>query len=883
MEENKKSQSQMEAESAKHEEQKGLSSEEAKQRLEKHGPNELEKAEETTPLDILISQIKENVLVWILIFAAVASFAAGEMAEFYFVVIIIAIIVVMGFLQEWKAEKAMQELQKLTVPEVKVFRDGKLQDVSSSELVPGDIIKIEMGDKIPADAQVVDSHNLEVDEAILTGESEPVAKNDDDEIYSGTVVSRGRCEAQISATGMDTKLGEIADELQQGFVESPLQRKVRELAKKLGYIAIIVSLALLLIGVITGAETSLIMTTAIAVAVAVVPEALPLVITLTLSLGMKGMAEQNALVRKMLAVEGLGSTTVICTDKTGTLTRNEMTVKRILTGNNELTVEGSGYLPRGNILQNEETVNISENKPLEELLNCAALCNNAELFFENDEEEVHGEPTEASLVTLAEKAGYNHQELRNKHEKIEEILFTSDRKRMTTIHESPDWENNRAYMKGAPEVVLERCTHVLEKDGKKPLTEDIREEILDYNQKFADEAMRVLAFAYREDTPVSSSEDEVEKEMTFLGLTGIIDPPRDEVEEAIQKCKSAGVQVKMVTGDNANTARAIAKRINLTENPRVITGAEMDEMSEEELTAVIEEVDIYARTHPGNKTQIIKALQNHGEIVAMTGDGVNDAPAVNNADVGIGMGIKGSDVTKEASDIVLQDDNFGTIEKAIESGRRIYDNIEKFTTFLLSRNFTEVILIASVLAITRDFALLPLLGMQVLFLNMIGQVGPGLGLGVDPADEDIMNRSPRDADERLLNTRNLTLVTSMAVTMVAMAAFSFNYGLQRAGIELARTMTFTSISVMIMINAFNFRSLEKSIFGELNPFKNKWIIAATLITIPLVLIALYVPVMQEIFGHIPLGLSEWIVAGGTGLATLILLEIVKRIIRILEL
>ena len=861
---------------------KGLSSDEAKKKLEQHGPNELEKAEETTPLDVLISQIKENILVWILLFAAIASFAAGEMAEFYFVGIIIVIIVAMGFLQEWKAEKAMQELQKLTVPAVKVIRDGKLQEIPSNELVPGDLIRIEMGDKIPADCKIVDSQNMEVDEAILTGESEPVPKNEEDEIYSGTVVSRGRCKAQVTETGMDTKLGEIADELQQGFVESPLQIKVRDLAKKLGYIAIIVSLALLFIGVITGAETSLIMTTAIAVAVAVVPEALPLVITLTLSLGMKGMADRNALVRKMLAVEGLGSTTVICTDKTGTLTKNEMTVKRILTGNNEFIVEGSGYVPQGDILKNGESANISENKSLKELLNCAALCNNAELFFENDEEEVHGEPTEASLVTLAEKADFAHQKLREKYPKTEEILFTSDRKRMTTIHESPDWENPRAYMKGVPEVILERCTHILEEDERKPLTSELKDKILGNNQELADEAMRVLAFAYRENTPVSSSEDEVEKEMTFLGLTGIIDPPRDEVEEAIQKCKTAGVQVKMVTGDNANTALAIAKRINLTDNPRVITGAEMDEMSEEELTEVIEDVDIYARTHPGNKTQIVKALQNNNEIVAMTGDGVNDAPAVNNADVGIGMGIKGSDVTKEASDIVLQDDNFGTIERAIESGRRIYDNIEKFTTFLLSRNFTEVILIASVLAITRNFALLPLLGMQVLFLNMIGQVGPGLGLGVDPAEEDIMDRPPRKANERLLNKRNLTLVTTMAITMVAMGGFSFYYGLQNAGIELARTMAFTSISVMIMINAFNFRSLEKSIFGGLNPFKNKWIIVATFITIPLVLIALYVPVMQEIFGHTALGVREWFIAGGTGLATLILLEVVKKIVVILD-
>jgi len=860
---------------------KGLSTSDAKKRLEKYGPNELEKGDETTPFDVLLDQFKDNILIWILMVAAIASLYADEMAEFVFVVVIIVVVAVMGFVQEWKAEKAMQELQKMAAPSVKVYRDGKVKDVPGSKLVPGDVVKLEMGDKVPADASVVESNNLKVDESILTGESEAVTKSKEDDIYSGTVVSRGRCEAKVTKTGMNTKLGEIAGELQEETVDTPLQRKTKDLAKKVGYLAILVSIVLFAIGFWAGVERELIITVTIAVAVAVVPEALPLTMTVTLSLGMKRLATKNALVKKMLAVEGLGSTTVICTDKTGTLTKNEMTVKRVYTDQEDIKVTGSGYSPKGDVLKDGKPVEIKENKSLDLLVKAGALCNNALIQFDEGEEEVHGEPTEASLVTLSEKADYGTEALRERYPRAEEILFTSERKRMTTIHKKPDAEGHIAFMKGAPEIVIDRCTHILEGGKRKSLTEEKKKDILNRNKKYAQEAMRILAFAYREDPPVSPKEKEVEKEMTFLGLTGIIDPPREEVPRAIEKCKRAGIQVKMVTGDNSDTAKAIAKRINLTDNPRVVTGEEMDGMSEEELGDVIEDVDIYARTHPKNKSQIVKSLQSHGEVVAMTGDGVNDAPAVNHADIGIGMGIKGTDVTKEASDMILQDDNFETIEKAIEGGRTIYDNIEKFVTFLLSRNFTEVVLIASVLVITRDFYLLPLGAMQILFLNMIGQTGPGMGLGVDPPDEGIMDRPPRDPNRELLNTRNLFMISTMAITMVSMAAIAYYYGLQD-NIELARTMAFTSISVMIIVNAYNFRSLEKTI-GQFNPFKNKWIILASLITIPLVLMTLYYEPLQEVFGTVPLTTNQWMIAGGTGLATLGLLEVVKRITKILDL
>ncbi len=858
---------------------KGLTTVAAKKRLKEHGPNELEQKEETTPLDVLMDQFKENVLIWILIVAAVASFAAGEMAEFYFVVTIIGIVAFMGFFQEWKAEEAMKELAKMATPSVKVYRDGEIADIPGKELVPGDLLKLEMGGKVPTDAKVIESNNLKVDESILTGESESVSKEKGDEIYSGTVISRGRCEAKVIGTGMKTKLGEIAGELQKESIETPLQRKSKDLAKKVGYLAIIASVMLFLIGIGVGVERTLIITVTIAVAVAVVPEALPLTMTLTLSLGMKSMAKNKAVVKKMLAVEGLGSTTVICTDKTGTLTKNEMTVKRIWAGGEEYEVQGSGYSMEGDILKDGKSADIDANCALDILVKGAALCSNASVNFKDDE--VHGEPTEAALVTLVQKTKYDFKELRDKYTRSHEIQFNSDRKRMTTVHDSSDWEAPHAFMKGAPEVVLDRCTHVLENGEPISLNEDKKKNILKKNTDYARDALRVLAFAYSTNSSLSSQEDEVEKEMTFVGLTGIMDPPREEVPEAIRKCKDAGIRVKMVTGDNRDTAMAIAEMIGLTDNKRVVTGDEIDDMTEEELREIIKDVDIYARTHPGNKLQIVRALQSNGEIVAMTGDGVNDAPAVNHADIGIGMGIKGTDVTKEASDIILQDDNFSTIEKAIEEGRRIYDNIEKFVTFLLSRNFTEVILIASVLALFRDFALLPLLGMQILFLNMIGQVGPGLGLGVDPASDDLMKRPPRDPSSELLNRRNLFMISTMAVAMVCMASISYLYGLRNGSIELARTMTFTSISVMIMVNAYNFRSLDKSIL-RFNPLENKWIILSTLVTAPLVLLTLYLPVLRDMFGHVPLGTNGWLIAAGTGLATMFLLEVVKRVTGILK-
>ena len=852
---------------------KGLSSEEAAKRLKEHGKNELEEEGGTTALDILLRRFK-NVLMWILIVAATISFFADKMLTFYFVLVIILIIVVTGFVEEWKAEKAMEALKKMAAPKTKVYRDGKIVEKETKNVVPGDVLKLETGDKIPADAELLEVTNLKVDESILTGESETVKKEEGDEIYSGTVVSHGRCEARVAATGMDTELGEIAEEVQGEERKSPLQKKVHRLGKRLGIIAVVLTTMLFLVGLAEGEPIVEILMVTLALAVATVPEALPLTLTLTLSLGMKDMADKNAIVRKMLAVEGLGSTTIICTDKTGTLTENEMTVKKAYVDGKVLDVEGRGYEPEGSIKENGEVVHVDDSKALDWLIKTCALCNNAEMDFDG-KVDIHGEPTEASLATLTEKTSYSYDKLRKKHPREEEVLFTSERKRMTTVNSMDDRDSRYAFMKGAPEVVLERCTHIIENGERKELTEERKEKILEKNDEFAAEALRVLGFSYRESMSEEIDKENVESDMTFVGLVGMMDPPREGVKEAVQMCEDAGIKVNMVTGDNKETARAIAKDIELTDEPKVVTGEEMDDMGDGELRDTIKNVHIFARTRPEDKLRIVEILQEHGEIVAMTGDGVNDAPAVKKADVGVGMGEKGTDVTKEASDMILQDDDFSTIVTAIKNGRRIYNNIEKFTTYLVSRNFTEIFIIALAIALL-GFEFLPLIALQILFLNVIGQEFPALALGVDPPTKGIMRRSPRDPGQRLLHKRNLFFIASMALFMVAVGFLVFLQGNPTETLELSRTMVFATISVMIVVHSFNFRSLERSIL-EINLLKNKWILVAIATTTILVLLSIYVPFLQVIFEHVPLTLTQWSYAVGAALTTVVFIEVMKKL------
>lgn len=855
------------------EDPEGLTSSEAESRLDEYGSNELEEDNKTTKMDVLLRQFS-NLLIWILIGAAVVSFFAGKTLTFYFVVLIIGIIAVMGFLQEWKAEQAMEKLEEMTEPVVEVYRDGKITEIPSKEVVPGDTLKLEMGDKIPADAEVMSSNELKIDEAILTGESEAVKKEEGDEIYSGTTIVHGRAIAEVTETGMTTELGKIADEIQQEDEDTPLQRRIDSMSKKLAITALTVCSGIFALGVMQGAPVDQVLVVALALIVATVPEALPLTLTLTLSLGMRDMARKNAIVNRMLAVEGLGSTTVICSDKTGTLTKNEMTVKKLYVDGEEYSVEGTGYVPEGDIRQNGRHIEAKGHGEIDKLYNSAVLCNNSELILEEGNYTIQGEPTEAALTVMGEKEGYSRENLEESHPRAEEILFTSERKMMTTVHETGG--SHTAYSKGAPEVLLDKCDRILIEGQEKELTEERKQDILDKNEDMAEEALRVLGFTYREGVEEPFNPENTETEMVFVGLAGMIDPPRENIKEAIETCEGAGIDVKMVTGDNPMTAKAIAREIELTdEDPTVLTGKEIEEMEEDELHRKVPDVDIYARTHPEHKLHIIEALKDDGEIVAMTGDGVNDAPAVKKADVGIGMGQKGTDVTKESSDMILQDDNFNSIVTAIEDGRKIYDNIEKFTTYLLSRNFTEIILIALGI-IFLGFEYLPLIALQILFINVIGEEMPAISLGLDPATDGIMERDPRDPDRKLLNPRNGFLVVTMALFMALTAFGVFLLGNPTSDLEVARTMAFSSLVLMVMVHSFNFRSLSESVL-DLNPLENKWILISIALVFPLMMMTIYYDPVSAAFEHIGLNAEQWGIAGVGAAGTLVFIEIVKKL------
>ena len=650
----------------------GLSLGEAERRLEKYGPNSMEEGDATTVVDIFLRQFS-NVLVWILIIATAISFAAGELLEFYFILAIIGIIVLMGFVQEMKAEQAMEKLESMSEPTADVIREGEVIEVDKSEVVPGDVLKLEMGDSIPADAEVLKSVDISIDESIITGESEAVLKEKGDTLYSGTTVVHGRGEARVTATGMDTELGKIAGSIQEKEEKTPLQRKVKNLGKNLGILALLTSFGLLLLGLTTGAPFAEILLVTLALAVASIPEGLPLTMTLTLAIGTRDLAKKNAIVRKLVAVEGLGSTTVICTDKTGTLTRNEMSVEKIYTVDGEFDSTIRGYSPDGEVMKDGEEIVLGEHGVLYETVKAGVLCNNASLVH-NDKYKIHGSPTEGALITLGHTLGIRKEECEAKHPRLEENIFTSKRKRMSVVIREPEWRGKVAYMKGAPEVVLERCNRVLTEEGERELDDGLRNQLMEKNEEYTNDALRVLALAYRSDFE-SHDADYIESDMVFLGFVAMRDPPRQGVRETLESCRDAGIGVKMVTGDNPTTARAIAERIGLTENPDVLTGADMKELEGEELAERIRDTDIFARTMPEDKYTIVDSLQKDGEAVAMTGDGVNDAPAVKKADIGVGMGMKGTDVTKEASDIVLQDDRFETLVTAIKEGRRIFDNI----------------------------------------------------------------------------------------------------------------------------------------------------------------------------------------------------------------
>ena len=875
----------------------GLSPEEARERLEREGPNEIEGEEGVSPLRIFLDQYT-SALIWVLIVAAVVMAFVGHTLDAGVIAGIVVFITVFGFVQDYRAEQSIQALAEMATTYALVRRGGEKTEIDVTSVVPGDVIFVESGDAVPADARIVEESNLSVDEAALTGESVGVSKEPGvvegataladrrNMLFKDTVVERGSGRGIVVETGPESEIGQIATALEEAEErETPFQAEMDRLGKLIavGVVGIVSVIGITEV-VIGDTPPFQVFLTAVGIAVSAVPEGLPAVVTLSLALGARRMAEGNALVRRLPIVEGLGSVDVICTDKTGTLTEEEMTVTRLRADRETYEVTGTGYDTEGEFLQDGEPV---DHDRVADLLRCGMLCNNVDIGTKErdgdadggDGERTYlGDPTEIALFVAARKAGFDHRELNEEYPRLGEVEFTSARKRMTTLHETPDG-GRVAYMKGAPETVLERCDRELvggEMAGGKEtaeivdLTEERRAEIEAENETFAADALRVMGFAFLPDAPAEASE-EIEEGMVFLGLQGMLDPPRPEVPGAIAACQDAGIDVVMITGDNAVTARAIGEEVGIA-SPRVVTGPELDEMDDEELAAVVEEVDIFARTSPDNKTRILRTFQNAGHTVAMTGDGVNDAPAVKNADVGIAMGIRGTDVTEQASDIVLLDDNFATIRDAVRGGRRIFDNVRKFVNYLLSGNGGEVTMIFTGTLAGLGLVITPI---QILWINVVTDGIPALSMGVDPAAEDIMERPPRPPEEGVITTRIVASIVGIAAFMAIclLPLFTLNFtgelvpGYGTPGLpewepayetsrELAQTMVFTGFVVfeIVRIQAIRFR------YG-LGIFSNRWLVLAVAVAVTLQMLVLYTPTGQLLFDVEPLALIHWVQIG----------------------
>lgn len=908
----------------------GLTAEEVKKRREKYGPNELAEAPPTTFWELLWTQINSFVI-YMLLGAAVISALLGDYTEAIAIMAIVVLNAIMGIVQESRAEAALAALKKLAAPEASVLRDGHRVSVPTSELVPGDVVFLEAGNYVPADIRLLEAVNLRIDEASLTGESVPVEKNAQTRLekdiplgdrkntaFSGTLVNYGRGKGVVVSTGMNTQLGMIATMLQQVEDEqTPLQQRLDQLGKVLGWGSLIVCGLVFVIGVIRYAlqpgaanffsaealetYTELFMV-AVSLAIAAVPEGLPAVVTISLALGMREMVRRHALIRKLSSVETLGSATVICSDKTGTLTQNEMTVTRIWADNHFIGVTGSGYTPKGDFTNDGKIVSLDDFPAVKTALWIGSLNNDAQLEPSGEQagQETYrmiGDPTEGSILVAAHKAGCSARAINKSFPREQEIPFDSTRKRMVTIHsiqesegeclsplDQADQEKREWYIvtiKGAPDVVLDLCSEMQTiNNGNVELTENRRKQILAANDEMTGDALRVLGVAYRM-VPVLPDEinsDELEKDLTFVGLIGMIDPARTEVSDALNTARDAGIRTIMITGDYPNTARAIAEEIGLLRSDhKVMTGSELNHLSDDEMVTNVMETDVYARVSPEHKMRIVDALRANQEVVAMTGDGVNDAPAIKRADIGVAMGITGTDVAKGTADMVLTDDNYASIVSAVEQGRVIYSNIRKFVYYLLSCNAAEIMIIF--LATLFGWPI-PLTAIQLLWLNLVTDGAPALALGTEPGDPDIMDHPPRPPKEPIINKYMQIgiLVQTIAITAVTLGAFAIGRFIDPEHIEFAETMAFVTLSISELFRAYTARS-EFYPLLKIGFFKNKLMNYAVLASLVLIMLVIYAPFLQPIFNTAPLGLEQWLEILPLVLIPSIAAELTKNVIR----
>ena len=862
----------------------GLTDHESVKRLDKYGKNKLVKKREFTALKIFINQFK-SFLVALLVLAVGVSYYLGETLDAYVIGIIIILNALLGFIQEYKAERAVESLKKLSSTKAKVLRDGREEVIDAENLVPGDIILLEEGDKVPADARLIETINLEMDESALTGESTPVSKElvvlkkekivvseIRNMIFMNTSVSRGRATALVVGTGMSTEIGKIAKTItEQKTPETPLQKKLGVVAKNLGIAAIIISISVFGIGLLKGEPIVEMFTTAVSLAVAAVPEGLPAVVTITLALGLSKMAKVNSIIRRLPVVETLGSATVICSDKTGTLTKNEMTVTDIYTNHKAFKVSGSGYDPEGAISLDGKKVDPKNSKNLDLLLRSGALCTTAKLTHHKKEWSIIGDPTEGALLVSSKKAGKGKDELLSEFKFKTEIPFDSNRKMMSVVYENNG--KHIAYIKGAPEIFLENCSHIYMNGTIKRMTKSDHEKIKSQIDGMTKSALRVLAMGYRYvNMKKKISSQNVERDIVFVGLQGMIDPPRTEVKPALETCTKAGITTIMITGDHAETARAIAIELGIiNDKAPTVTGDELEKLSHEALMKKLETVRVFARVSPEHKLNIVNALKSRGEVVAMTGDGVNDAPALKAADIGVAMGIKGTDVAKDSSDMILMDDNFASIVKAVAEGRGVFDNIRNFIRYLISSNVGEVLAIFVAMLIGLP---LPLIAVQILWMNLLTDGLPALALGMDPPEPDIMRRNPRRLKEGAISkdTWVFSIIVGLIMMMGTILLFYWNLD---SGIEHARSIAFSTIVMFQMFNIFNSRTDKSILKNPKEMFNNKALLLAIAASVSLQVLVVSHPFFQTYFETVALTAYEWFLVTATGSTVIIAIEIIK--------
>ncbi len=860
----------------------GISQAEADSRLKTYGLNELIEKKHVTPLEIFINQFKSILILILLVAAGVSGFILQEYTDMIVILFIVVLNSIIGFVQEYRAEKAVEALKKMVSLNSRVLRGGEVREISASSIVPGDILVIQEGDKIPADGRLIEINSLKIDESPLTGESTSITKKIEpiegevsldqrtNMIYKGTHASYGRGVAVITATGMSTEFGTIAELIQSiGEEDSPLKKKTEKLGKQLGLMALIGCLIVFSVDYLNGISFVESFLTAVSLAVSAIPEGLPTVLVITLSLGAQQMARKNAIIRRLNSVETLGTTTVICSDKTGTITKNEMTVRQIQTPNKSVNVTGEGFTPVGKFISNGEEIEPLIEPQLDLILKAGLLCNDSSIV--SDEEVgpyIIGDPTEGAMLVAAVKAGLIPEDVENMHPRIWEAPFDSNRKMMSTVNNAGS--GARIFAKGAPEVIISKSSEYYLNGSIIELNEDQKGKIQSQVSSMADNALRVLAFAYKDiGFGNEYTQEVVESNLVFIGLMGLMDPPREEVTHAIQQCKKAGIRPVMITGDHKSTALAVAREVGIISeyDNDVITGSELSTISDEELLNRVEKVSVYARVSPEHKLRIAQALRAKGNIVAMTGDGVNDAPAIKAADIGIAMGIKGTDVTKEAADMVLADDNFATIVNAVEQGRIIYDNIRKFMRFMISSNFDEMIVITVFVLVGLPVPFIPVM---ILWLNLVTDGGPAIALSMDIPKDDLMSKPPRDPKEGVLHGMYLFIFVYVVLQSLTMAGtFYWKYIIQGAGLEMARTVTFMQICMFELVVVWNCRSETHSVFKT--GLDNKYLLASTIVGGLLTFSLCYIPLFQNIFETVPISTRDWVWVIGTSLAGLLVL------------